>query len=179
MKEIWKDIPEYEGLYQVSNYGNVKSLSKTIIRSNGYKQTFKERKLKPRLSKNGYLTVMLFKNKEGKTKAIHKLVAKTFILNNKNKRCVNHKDENKLNNCVDNLEWCSYKYNNNYGTKNESKKVKVNQYDLEDNFIKTWDCISRVEKQLKINHRNICLCCKNKRKSAGGYKWKYYEEFNG
>ena len=72
MQEIWKDIKDYEGLYQVSNLGRVKSLKKTIIRNNNYKQTFKEKILKPGLAKNGYLTVMLFKNKKGKVNRIKK-----------------------------------------------------------------------------------------------------------
>ena len=107
--EIWKDIEGYKGLYQISNYGNVKSLN--------YNKTGKERILKPK--KNIYLQIMLHQNAKVKYFYIHRLVATAFILNPKNYPCVNHKDENKQNNHVDNLEWCTYQYNNTYGTKPE------------------------------------------------------------
>lgn len=128
MKEIWKDIPEYEGLYQISNYGRVKSLN--------YRRMNKENILKPRVDKKGYIHYALKKNKMTKEYKAHRLVALMFIPNPCNKKQVNHKDFNKQNNFVDNLEWCtngenqkhSYKYNLNrknfFKTNNPNKKAK-------------------------------------------------------
>ena len=120
MKEIWKDVPNYEGLYQVSNLGNVKSLDKYV--NSGIKNnTSVKRKgqlLKQSLKKNGYLQVTLTHNNIRKYIGVHRLVAQTFIPNPNNLPVVNHKDENPLNNCVNNLEWCTQKYNCNYGTRN-------------------------------------------------------------
>lgn len=119
MKEIWKDIEGYEGLYQISNLGRVKSLEKyvnTAIKNNT-KVKRKEQILK-QYNKNGYLQVTLTHNNKRKYFGVHRLVANAFIPNLNNYPQVNHKDENTLNNCVDNLEWCTAKYNCNYGTRN-------------------------------------------------------------
>lgn len=99
----WNDIPEYEGLYKVSNYGEVYSIHSNKL-------------LKPTLDKDGYARVVLYKNRQRKTFGVHRLVAITYIPNPNNYPCMNHKDENKQNNAADNLEWCTIKYNNNYGT---------------------------------------------------------------
>ena len=133
MKEIWKDIQGYEGRYQVSNLGRVRSLSRK--RWNGYTFTNLEgRILKLRLNKNkGYLNVILYDgHRNGKTIEIQRLVAQAFIPNPNNLPCVNHKDENPRNNKVENLEWCDYRYNNNYGNHNlklsltkQKKKYKI------------------------------------------------------
>ena len=108
--EIWKDVVYFEGLYQVSNLGRVKSLN--------YSRTGREKVLKPSKT-NGYLQVYLYKEGKSKRFSIHRLVAFAFIPNPNNLPIVNHKDEDKSNNCVDNLEWCTVAYNNNYGTKNQ------------------------------------------------------------
>ena len=120
-KEIWKDIPNYEGLYQASNLGRIKSLER--IDTNNH--IIKERVLKQKINKSGYLYVMLYKNHNRKTLRVHKLVAQTFIPNPNNYLQINHKDENKHNNCIDNLEWCTPSYNQNYGTRNEKVSKKV------------------------------------------------------
>ena len=172
MNEIYKDIQGYEGKYQVSNLGNVKSLH--------YNNTNKEKVLKTVLHKDGYLFVSLG---YGKTRAIHRLVAETFLPNPDNMPVVNHKDENKQNNSVDNLEWCSYEYNSNYGTnaeriaKNESKPI--NQYDLQGNFIKSWNSGTEIKRTLGYSNGNICNCCRGKQKTAYGYKWQYAELLGG
>ena len=111
MTEIFKDISGYEGLYQVSNLGNVKSLN--------YLRKGKEQLLKPNSNKIGYLYVVLCTNCQPKKKYVHKLVAEAFIQNPYGCSFVNHKDEDKTNNCVTNLEWCTFQYNCNYGTRNQ------------------------------------------------------------
>ena len=112
-----------------------------------------------------------------KYKKIHRLVAETFIPNPNNLPYINHKNENRSDNRVENLEWCDSKYNNNYGNRNKkigvanSKKVK--QYDLKGNYIKTWSSIMQVERTLKIKNSNIVKNCKGRSNKAGGYIWKY------
>lgn len=172
MKEIWKDIKGYEGLYQISNLGNVKSM---------YNYRGIGNILKPRLKK-GYYQIGLRKNNVRKWYAVHRLVAKTFIPNPDNLPQVNHKDENKLNNKVDNLEWCTVHYNNCYGSR--LKKVAINnklrkpiiQYDLNGNFIREYISISEASRQNNISTGNIQSCCKGKYAQAKGYIWRYKSE---
>ena len=123
-------------------------------------------------------------NKNGKTKQhfIHRLVAQAFIPNPNNYPCVNHKDEKPSNNYVSNLEWCSYQYNNNYGTRNEKvaeklrkiKCKKVNQYDLDGNYIKTWNSIKEAEQEVGSTH--ISQCTKGRFRQTKGYIWRYANE---
>ena len=181
MKEVWKDIKGYEGLYKISNYGRIKSLERIIptkINNNDFKLK-REKILSPSKSKNGYLRICLFKNGNKKTYSIHRLVAQAFIPNPNNLPEVNHKDESKENNRVDNLEWCNNIYNQNYGTRKEriskNKSKKVNQYDLNGIFIKTWNSLTQVEKELGLWQQNITKCCQGKYKTVGGYIWRYYE----
>lgn len=157
--EIWKGINGYEGLYQVSNLGRVKSKRKILKPINGE-----------------YLKVGLSKNGVQKTLYIHRLVAETFL--GRSNLQVNHKDENKHNNYVDNLEWISFKENMNYGTKQdrESKtktKYHINQYDKEGNLIKQWFNLRDVVLNTKYKKENIRYCCIGKYKYAYGYKWEY------
>lgn len=172
MKENWKDIKGYEGLYQVSNLGRIKSLE---FRNHKYNFQ-KEKILKP--NKSGtckYLAITLSKNKKRKRYLIHRLVAETFISNPYNFAQINHKDENKQNNCENNLEWCTRNYNMNYGTQIErahkKQRKKINQYDLNGNFIKQWDSIADIIKELKDT--NVYKCCVGKYKQSKGYIWKY------
>lgn len=119
MKEIWKDVKNYEGLYQVSNLGNVKVLDRIVNSAikNNTKVKRKGRMLKQYI-KQGYPQVTLTLNNKRKYCNVHRLVAEAFIPNPNNLPQINHIDENKLNNNVDNLEWCTAKYNCNYGTRN-------------------------------------------------------------
>ena len=119
MVYIWKDIKGYEGLYQVSDSGKVKSLTRKNIRRDGVVRILKGKKINPKLSKHGYLFVTLSKNGKLKNMSIHRLVAVAFIDNSHNKMEVNHKDGNKLNNSVDNLEWMTRKENMLHAKKNK------------------------------------------------------------
>ena len=166
-EEVWKPIKGFDEFYEISNLGRVKSF-----------YSKKEKILKPIKDKDGYLQVKIYKNKKQYTAKIHRLVAKMFLLNSENFPEVNHKDENKENNCVNNLEWCDHAYNNNYGSKiekNLAKSKKVNQYDLNGNFIKTWKSMRFASNELKISN-HIKECCEGKFKSCGGYKWKFYSK---
>lgn len=118
-KRIWKDIQGFEGLYQVSNDGKVRSLDRIINYKDGRARLEKGHKLKPHADKKGYTRVTLCKNNKCKPYLVHRLVAMAFIPNPNNWPQVNHKDENKTNNTVWNLEWCDRIYNCNYGTRNE------------------------------------------------------------
>ena len=114
MKEIWKDIKNYEGLYQVSDLGDVKSLPKFRRTTKNYNQLgyiSKTKLLRKRKTKRGYYLVTLYKDKEAKSMYVHRLVAENFISNIDNKPCINHKDGDKTNNNKNNLEWCTYSEN--------------------------------------------------------------------
>lgn len=125
--EIWKDCKHYEGLYQVSNYGRVKSLERDIVYKDGRKRHVKEHFLIQRVSYNGYLYVGLSKYGKFKQEKVHRLVAMAFISNPDNKPHINHIDEDKQNNYVDNLEWVTSKENNNYGNHNEKISIALKQ----------------------------------------------------
>ena len=181
MKEIWKDIKNYEGIYQVSNYGRIRRLERVIEHKTCYGGLYhiRDKILKPKIEKDGYYRIGLRKDGIKKYYRLNRLVAQTFISNSNEYQVVNHKDENKLNNNVDNLEWCTQKYNVNYGDGiNKRKKkisIKINQYDLEDNYIKTWNSINDAVRYYNGNTQ-ICQCCKEKRNSASGFKWKYADD---
>lgn len=165
--EEWKNIIGYEGLYQVSSYGRVKSL--------GNDKTRKEKLLKPKTNGRGYLLVCL--NKDGKQNFyfVHRLVTQAFIPNPDNLPQVNHKDENKLNNCVSNLEWCTCKYNINYGTRTEKISKEVYQYSLDDKLIKVWNSTQECGRN-GFSFQHISECCNGKRKTHKGYIWKYKKD---
>ena len=169
MREIWKDVQNYEGLYQVSNLGRVKSLPR-----NG--TVLNERILKPSADRYGYKQVILSKNNNHKPFKVHRLVANSFLLNKNNFPCINHKDENKENNKVDNLEWCSYSYNNAYNgrakkvAKNKQKKVLCVELNI------VFESLAEAEKKTKISAGNICSCCKGRYNMSGGYHWRYCDE---
>jgi len=190
MIEIWKDIIGYEGLYQVSSLGRIKSLKNR----QGNVQL-----LKIRIMKNGYCEVGLFKNKKYKYFLVHRLVAIAFVPNPNNYPEINHKDENPQNNCADNLEWCSRQYNINYGHRNEkvSEKARhrktlgnhtnhprgsknhnskpVEQYDIEGNYLNRFDCVADAERYLGIKPytSHIGGVCNGHLNQSCGYKWKW------
>ena len=140
MKEIWKDIPGYEGLYQISNLGNVKSLPRKVN-----KRKCEEIIKVPTISNKGYYRISLCKNGKIKYYAIHRLVAEAFISNHNNLPCVNHKDCNKQNNNVDNLEWCTYSYNNMYKNHNLKKYISASINFLRREYPNKSDLIQELE----------------------------------
>lgn len=166
--EIWKDIEGYEGLYQISNMGRIKSLG------NGSSNNSKEKILKSSKDRGGYLRVDLYKNGKGKALTIHRLVAIAFLPNPDNLPEINHKDENPQNNCVSNLEWCNRSYNINYGTRTEKTQKPILQFSKTGEFVRKWDGIREVERELGLSHSHISKCCKGKLKSVGGFKWCYH-----
>ena len=165
MKEIWKDIKDYEGHYQVSNLSRVKSI-----------KFGKERILKPVTDRHGYLIVGLWKNNKQKTYKVHRLVAEAFLPNTDNLTQINHKDENKSNNNVNNLEWCDCKYNNTYGTRIERiskrRSKTVLQYDLEGNFIREWKSSAECGRN-GFNQGHVAACCQGKLKKHKDSIWRY------
>ena len=192
MKEQWKDIKEYEGLYQVSDLGNIKMLEKRVWNGKAY-LCFPEKIRSLNTDKDGYLNITLHKKGKAKTFKVHRLVAEAFIPNPENKSTVNHKDGNKTNNCVDNLEWATrkeqiqhaYKTNlmNQTGENNvmygrlgadNPKSIPILQLDKYTNrMIKEYDSLASAGRNLGVNTGKICLVCQGKRKSAYGYKWEY------
>jgi hypothetical protein len=184
MEEIWKDVKEFTGIYQASNKGRVRTLDRlsNAISSVGRPYTVKVSGRIVAISKypNGYSYVNI--NVDGKrgTRLVHRLVAEAFIPNPDNLPQVNHKDENIENNCVENLEWCTAKYNANYGTRNArcfhyDQQKAINQFTKDGVFIKHWNGIGEASKALGISDSHIIRVCKHMKRnvSAGGYKWEY------
>lgn len=166
-QEKFLEIRGYEGLYQISNYGRVKSLG------NGKSNRSKMQILKPGKDRGGYLHVVLCKDRKPKGFLVHRLVAEHFIPNPSNLPEINHKDENKENNCVDNLEWCDTKYNINYGTRTEKCSKKVYQYTKSGEFVREWKSFISIKREKGFNHSIIWRCCNGKCKSAYNYIWTY------
>ena len=166
----WRDIKDYEGLYQVSGTGEVRSLisNRILVKCNTGK----------------YLQVTLCKDGKQKNFLVHRLVAEAFIPNPNNKPEVNHKSEVKTDNRVENLEWIWHKDNINHGTRTKrasetrkkgEKSKTVLQFSLDGTLIREWSSASEVQRQLNFHETNIASCCIGKRKSAHGFIWKYKE----
>lgn len=187
LNEEFRDIKGYEGLYQVSNYGRVKSLEKKqLLKSKNQHTSFcsyriTKEKILTNIYCKGYCRVTLSKKNEKKIFSNHRLVAIAFIPNPNNLPEVNHKKDNeKSNNKIDNLEWVTSKENCNYGERNnkisDKKNKKIIQYDLKFNKIKIWGSISEASKHYNTTVSNIVLCLKKHNKTAIGYIWRYIDE---
>lgn len=156
---LWKNIEGHGDVYLISSEGVV------------FNQ-ITGKSLKPVIGTNGYYHVTLcYGVKEDAS--IHRLVAQAFVPNPDNLPCVNHKDENKLNNSVDNLEWCTYQYNVNYGVGSLAKNTPVVQKDKVGNAIKQWKSMKEAANSLGLKYQGISRVCRNLRKTCGGYKWEY------
>ena len=167
--EQWKPIKGYEGLYEVSNLGRVKSIPR-----NGTKKV--ERILKQYFDRYGYLYVALSKTTKKKHK-VHRLVTQTFIPNPKNKPQVNHINGDKTDNRVENLEWCTGSENQSHSINNGLRKTKkVIQYNKKGELIKEWISPKEAKRVLNIDDSSIYKCCKGKRKTVNGYIWRYSDE---
>lgn len=183
MIEIWKDIEGYEGLYQVSNLGRVKSLY------DGRRKIFREKILKSRkIGKSGYLAVVLYKNGEMKATLVHRLVGKAFVLGWFEGAVINHIDHNPSNNVSSNLEWITQKDNCSHEksfagqlTAMRNKKLftngilskKVLQFTKDGTFIREWPSTHEITRQLGFHSSHIQKCCNGKQKTAYGYIWRY------
>ena len=169
MSEEWRDIKGYEGLYQVSNLGRVRSLN-----CRGHKGCIGI--LTPRLDGKGYEMVALYKEGKARNTKVHRLVAQAFIPNPNNYPQVNHKDENKTNNDVKNLEWCTNEYNHNYGTRNERVAKSLSKKVICITTGEIFNSMREACRKYNISSGSMTECCQGKRKTAGGYKWEYFKE---
>lgn len=183
MEEDWRTIEGTDGNYSVSNLGNVRRNEHYTEVTPGIFNYYRERLLKPTTESSGYLIVKLQVGKKAVVKKIHRLVAETFIHNPNNLPCVNHKDENRQNNCVDNLEWCTYKENANYGTRNERLRIasgiRVAQYTLDGKLVKIWDSVSQASQHFGCKSTSSIrrVCKKEKgRYSYKGFIWRYVDQ---
>lgn len=194
MNEEWRDIAGYEGLYQVSSEGNVKSLERIVERSDGKQRLIKERIMKPVKNRGGYLQILLSKDGKVKHAYVHRLVSQAFIPNPSNLPEINHIDENPSNNNVENLEWCDRAYNNSYGTHHQrmAATLKKNgvyercaelckqrwskpvfQFTVSGEFVAKYESASEAARQLNYHKDNISRCCTGEYKQAYGFKWSY------
>lgn len=181
--EIWKDIEGYEGMYQVSNMGRVRSLDRVKPNSGG--QIAKGHILPHSDNGHGYHFVSLWKFNKGRRFYVHRLVASAFIPNPNNFPIINHKDEDKSNNRHDNLEWCTQKYNANYGA--HTRRVKesyiangnnrpIDVYDMKGTFLKTFNCSNEACVELNVNRRALYSVCQGVVKSCKGYRFAFHGE---
>ena len=160
MEKIWEDIPNYEGLYKINSKGDVLNIKRNRL-------------MKKAKDKDGYEILSLTKNSQRKQYKIHRLVAETYIPNPNNYLYINHINEIKGDNRVENLEWCSASYNNLYGNRMKKIKKRVGRYDKHGNLLEIFDSVREAKDKY---YGYISGCCKGKVKSVKGFVWKYIEE---
>lgn len=172
MEEIWKPVVGWEGLYEVSNLGNVRSAYGNILKFQNIARGYSG------------VTLSCRKNNKKKLRYVHQLVAEAFLGNPENLHDINHKNEIKTDNRVENLEYCDRKYNVNYGTAIERKRQKmyentkqrfpdVLQYDLEGNLLSVYSNAGEASRLTGMSQFSICRCCRGERRRYGNYVWKY------
>ena len=180
--EEWRDIKGYEGLYQISNLGRIKSFDKVIAQKNNSTAIKKGRILKPSTSHSGYYQIVLSKQSIRKSYKVHRLIWLAFYGSIPEGYEVNHINEIKTDNRLSNLNLMTHKENCNWGTGierchnqliNGKCSKSVLQFDLNDNFIKEYSSINQAKRETGFNSSDISSCCKGKRKTAHGFKWKY------
>ena len=184
MKEIWKPVVGYEGFYEVSNIGKVRSLARIVECNDGRKRKLKTRTLRQSCAPSGYYMVTLHKNGKQKSGLVHRLVCEAFIPKPLGKDEVNHKDENSKNNNATNLEWVTAKENNNYGTRQERARKAiveaqgraVRQLSRDGELVAEYESLSAACNATGTHVPNIIKCAKGIYKTAGGYIWKYKNE---
>ena len=194
MEEEWRDIVGYESYYQVSSLGRVMSLERWVQDRFGMKAPYRipPKILKPKRSQSGYLFVHLSKDGKAHPHRIHRMVAEAFIPNPDGLPTINHKDENKENNHVENLEWCSIAYNNDYGTRQQRVQMSqkhrraVCMMSLNGDVLRTFPtCLSAARyitgessgksQRVRVTDNNIRRACRLHRHIAYGYRWKFEE----
>lgn len=174
MIEVWKDIENYETLYQVSNFGNIKSKQKITNGKYGF-HIQREKIIKTHIHKSGYVIVLLCKKGKQKSYRVHRLVANAFLEKNKDKQYVNHINGIKNDNRVENLEWCSQKENIRKAieqglmtNKHRCKKIIKKKNGV---IIEEYSSITEASKKTSISRRCLYLCINNKQKTSCGYEW--------
>ena len=181
IEEVWRDVNGYEGYYQVSSEGRVKSLERTFIDKIGRERYVKECILKPGADRGGYLRVGLCDGEKRKTFKVHRLVCEAFHENPDSKPQVNHINEIKTDNRASNLEWATARENSNFGTRNErigkksaiAKSRPIAQYTLNGKLLKVWPSTIEVQRQAGFSQGNINQVANGNRKTAHGFIWKY------
>ena len=191
MEETWKAVSGYEGLYEVSNLGRVRSVTHvTTVFRNGvtYDVLYKSKILKPQQMRHGYLGVWLYgKRNSIKRISVHRIVAEAFCDKKSEGLEVNHLNENKTDNRACNLEWCTHEENSSYGTRGERiSKANTNgkrskpivQLTLSGEFVSYYPSLAEIKRQTGFNHKNICNLLHGHGNTAYGYKWQYANIYN-